>query len=470
MDVNNTETTYIDSSTNTRSVFICPQLPHFTWDLKNTTFPWILVVIISIASPVTILLNSLIIVAVKRRKELQKPVNILLSSLAVADLLTGAVSMPLTATVDILILRQVSFEHVCTLESAASKPMSIFLCFSSLYQLTAIAWERYMAIQKTMRYKVIVTKSLLKKLAIVAWLIGVVTQAPVFVMAVVPVDPILVQIRHIIASLLTLACLIAIVYFYLMVYLGVRKRKIDAISQVTALMQAKLESKVARTTGMLTAALIFSFLPLIGLGTLGKASSAFGTNSSFRLAEAVALLNSLASPILYFYRDRQFRKGLLELLGIRKPEAMKPGVVAARFFKTNDQHGAAEQLNLQRPSTKRSTLGDPATSSDSVHSLAKPYKGFLERTKPDPKLNKRCYSFGSLQLQQPCELASKRNTLHSKLMPRSKSCDASGSLLKNFQQPSKPTRNDSQKTETVQASITVRVSEVTTASGFTKRF
>ena len=378
-------------------------------------------VIISIASPVTILLNSFIIVAVKRRKELQKPVNILLSSLAIADLLTGAISMPLTVAVDILILRQVSFEHVCTLESVASKPMSIFLGFSSLYQLTAIAWERYTAIQKTMRYKVVVTKSLLKKLAIVAWLIAVFAQTPAFVMAVVPVDPMLVQIRHVIASIVTLACLIAIVYFYTMVYLGVRKRKIDAISQVTALMQAKLESKVARTTAMLTAALIFSFLPLIGLGTLGKVFSAFGTNSSFRLAEAVALLNSLASPILYFYRDRQFRKGLLELLGMKKPEGIKPAVVAARFVKSN---GTAQKLNLQPPSMKRSSQYDPATSSDSVYSLAKPNKVSLKRTTSASKRNKRCHSFDSLQKQQPCELMSKRITPPSKLTSRSKSWDA----------------------------------------------
>ena len=420
MGVNNTETSHIDPSTNTRSVFFCPQLPHITWDLKNTTIPWILVVIIYIASPVTILLNSLIIVAVKRRKELQKPVNILLSSLAVADLLVGVISMPLTATVEILILRQVSFRHVCTLESAVNKPISIFLSFSSLYQLTAIAWERYMAIQKTMRYKVIVTKSLLHKLAIGAWLIAVITQVPVFVMAVVPVDPKLVQVRHVNASFLTIACLIAIAYFYIMVYLGVRKRKINEISQGTALMQAKLESKVARTTGMLTATLIFSFLPLIGLGTLGKVSSAFGTNTSFRLAEAVGQFNSLASPILYFYRDRQFRKGLLELLGMRKPEDIKPAVVGARFVKSNDSPRAAE-LNLQRPSTKRSAQCDPATSSDCVNPLAKPHKTFLKRTKSAPKLNKRCNSYDSFQLQQPCELVSRRITPPSKLMSRSKS-------------------------------------------------
>ena len=382
MDTNNTETTHIDSSTNTRSVFVCPQLPHFTWDLKNTTLPWILVVIIYIASPVTILLNSLIIVAVKRRKELQKPVNILLSSLAVADLLAGAISMPLTATAEILILRQVSVSHVCTLESAVNKTIAIFLSFSSLYQLTAIAWERYMAIQKTMRYKVIVTKSLLRKLAVAAWLIAVFTVAPVFIMAVVPVDPLFVQIRHVNASILTMACLIAIAYFYIMVYLGVRKRKINEISQVTALMQAKLESKVARTTGMLTATLIFSFLPLIGLGTLGKVSSAFGTNSSFRLAEAVGLLNSLASPILYFYRDRQFRKGLLELLGIKKPEPNKPAVVVPRFVKSKDSHGTTELQNSQRLSTKRSAQCDPTTSSDSVPPLAKPEMNLEEHGQP----------------------------------------------------------------------------------------
>ena len=426
MDVNNTETTHIDPSTNTRSVFLCPQLPQITWELKNTTIAWILVAIISIASPVTILLNSLIIVAVKRRKDLQKPVNILLSSLAVADLLVGIISMPLTATVETLILRQVSFQHVCILESAVNKPITIFLSFSSLYQLTAIAWERYMAIQKTMRYKVIVTKGLLQKLAIGAWSIAVFTQAPVFVMAVVPVDPMLVQIRHVTASFLTIACLIAIAYFYIMVYLGVRKRKINEISQVDALMQAKLESKVARTTSMLTATLIFSFFPLIGLGTLGKVSSAFGSNSSFRFAEAVGQFNSLASPILYFYRDRQFRKGLFELLGLRKAEAIKPAAVAPRFVKSNDPHRAAEQLNLQRPGMKRSTQSDPATSSDCVPQPAKSYDTFLKRTESAPKLNiKRCNSLDSFQLQQPCELVSKRITPHWKLISRSKSWDAS---------------------------------------------
>ena len=59
----------------------------------------------------TILLNAFIILAIKQRKELQKPSNILLSSLAVTDLLVGAIAMPTSAIIDFFTFRQVSFEY-----------------------------------------------------------------------------------------------------------------------------------------------------------------------------------------------------------------------------------------------------------------------------------------------------------------------------------------------------------------------
>ena len=210
MDVNNTERTDNNPSTNTRSVFFCPQFPLFIWDLKNTTMPWMLVFIIAIASPATSLLNLLVIIAVQRRKELQKPVNILLSSMAVANFLVGAVSMPLSATVDMLILRQVSFQHICTLDSVINKPMFVFLCVSSLYHLTAVAGERYVAIQKSIHYKIIVTKWLLRKLSITAWLLTVFTPVATFTTAVVDVDREVVQIKLTVEGVMGLICLIAI--------------------------------------------------------------------------------------------------------------------------------------------------------------------------------------------------------------------------------------------------------------------
>ena len=338
MDVNNTDKNDTYPSTNTRSVFFCPQFPRFTWDLENTTILWILVVIIPIASVVTILLNLLVIIAIKRRKELQKPVNILLASLAVADLLAGAISMPLSVTIDLSILHHFSLQKICSLDAVLNKPMIFFVCSSSIYHLTAIAWERYVAIKRFIDYKVIVTKSLLQKLSIAAWFLAAFTLVFTLTMAVVEVDRKTVEMRRLYMSglsIVALICLIAIAYFYILVYLGIRKRKINEISQVNALIKAKMESKIARTTALLTGALICSFLPTIGVSLLGNVYPVFATNSLPRLMEALLQLNSLVSPILYSYRDRKIRKAVLQLLGMRKSHTPQPEAIAPRFVKTN---------------------------------------------------------------------------------------------------------------------------------------
>ena len=151
--------------------------------------------------------------------------------MAVGDLVVDAISMPLSASVDILILRNTSLEHICTLDSMANKPLLIFLCSCSLYHLTWIAWDRYVAIHKLIDYKVIVTKGLLQKLSIAAWLLSVSTMVAHFTAKVVEVDREAVQIRKTVEAAVAFIWLIAIAYFYIMVYLGVRKRKINEISQ-----------------------------------------------------------------------------------------------------------------------------------------------------------------------------------------------------------------------------------------------
>ena len=52
-------------------------------------------------------------------------------------------------------------------------------------------------------------------------------------------------------------------YFYVKVYLGVRKRRLREISLVFMLVKTKLESKVAKSTVLLTATIIFSTFPAI---------------------------------------------------------------------------------------------------------------------------------------------------------------------------------------------------------------
>ena len=106
------------------------------------------------------------------------------------------------------------------------------------------------------------------------------------------------------------------------------------VSSNDALINAKMESKIARTTALLTAALICSFLPSIGITLLGTVYQIFTTNSLSRLMEALVQLNSLVSPLLYSYRDRKIRKAVLELLGMRNLHASQ--LVDPRFVKANE--------------------------------------------------------------------------------------------------------------------------------------
>ena len=164
MDISNNET----NITSPTSTFYCRYAPHVSWEVRGSAFQLIAGLTTVMASLATILLNAFIILAIKQRKELQKPSNILLSSLAVADLLVGAIVMPTSAIIDFFTFRQVSFEYTCILNSVNLFFLPL-LFGTTMHLLIVIAWERYVAVQKWMDYKLIITNDRLKKIAIGTW-------------------------------------------------------------------------------------------------------------------------------------------------------------------------------------------------------------------------------------------------------------------------------------------------------------
>ena len=453
MNANHTGTTK-DPSNEFTSVFSCPHLPDgFTWDLNNTTILWIIVAISSAASPVIILLNAVVVIAVKQRRELQRHSYILLSHLAVTDLLMGVVGLPLFAAVDALVARQFMLEYACTLD-LVNGFFIYLLALSSLYHLTAIAWERYVAVQKWMDYKVIVTKSRLRKLSIISWLLAAFAASSALVTALAGVDNEILEKWHIVINVIAAACLILIGYFYVMVYLGIRNRK---ISNVTTLVRAKREFKVAKTTALLTAALVLSYFPAIGSIILGKVFPAVRTTSVSRLFVMLTLLNSLLNPVLYCFRDRKFRIAVQELLGLRKPDAIRPAVGTAQFVRRKGPFGSVQLHNVEKPDAR---LARPASREVVVvncgHELGVSRDKLLKRSSSDPTLNNCTSSFHGLEQRQPSTVVITSAIIHfqsgvrrqkgkSKLVapkdatrpqgtprlarnrPRSKSCDASTS-------------------------------------------
>ena len=331
------------------------------------------------------------VVAFQQKRELNKTSTILLSSIAITDLLVGAISMPLNIAANILIIHQLFYSGFCTLRVATEFTM-FTLILSSLYHLTFIAWERFVAIRKQIVYKVIVTRGRMKKIVIVAWLMAAFTSFPPLVMVAVGVDQKIKEIWYIGESVAGASCLAAIGYFYIMVYVGVRKRKIAEISQVTAIVKAKREIKVAKITGLITVALFLLFVPMIVIGALSDVVPVFRTSSAFLLADTLVQLNSLANPLIYFYRDRRFRKAVLELIRVRKPEASQPAVGAAMFSRRKYQLGSLEAVQERQQSKqvktqvyfKRAASCDLALDSDCVYEGCREI--FLKRSLSAPNL------------------------------------------------------------------------------------
>ena len=221
MTVKNKES-LANSSDETRSVFYCPESPQFIWDLNHTTSLKIIVAIMAIACPVTVLLNLLVIIAVKTRRELKKNSNILLSSVALTDLLVGAVSMPLSISLDTLVIRSVlEVDIICTID-AIGVSLMYTVCGASCLHLVLIAWERYVAIVKWKDYKAVVTRGRINKYTRVAWLLTV-------LLVVLPAVIESANVRYItlvveaILSIFWFICLSLIAYFYVKAYLAVRK-------------------------------------------------------------------------------------------------------------------------------------------------------------------------------------------------------------------------------------------------------
>jgi len=163
------------------------------------------------------------------------------------------------------------------------------------------------------------------------------------------------------------ACIIFIAYFYRKVYLGIRNLKTNEISQISSLMKLKRESKVAKTTALLTAILMFSFVQITVIAFLGNVFLVFNIKVVFRFTWAVTQLNSLLNPLLYCYRDRRFRVAILKLVGVKSPpKKIQSAVDGAGLIIARK---APTELNNIDKSTILSQSGssNPPVASDSIH-------------------------------------------------------------------------------------------------------
>ena len=139
------------------------------------TFLVVQLVILIITCPFTIVLNVMVIFAVKKKRRLQTTSNIALACLATTDTIVGIFAYPIIISYEILILQGEISGEVCQLQYAARYLASVAL-FSSFVHLVLMTAERYIAIKHTLTHHGTITKTRVLIASVVAWIVSAVLQ------------------------------------------------------------------------------------------------------------------------------------------------------------------------------------------------------------------------------------------------------------------------------------------------------
>ena len=262
------------------------------------------IIINSITCPFTVLLNVLVIMAVKRRPRLQTNANILLVCLAVTDALTGLTSQPS------FILWKIFQLHSIT-NGPTVRIFHIFFIriFSvcSCRHLMLATCERLIAIKFTMHFHTFVTRQNVRVsvsthliFSIFVELLGLANQR---------------IIVRVLFALISISCILFISFSYAMLYRETLKHKKRIKTQQLPQEEVERfvrESKALKTTVYVVGAVVFCLLPLASVLVFYMSGQVY-LQSSLAWLQTRGMLNSLLNPLNYCWRQKEMRRFVFRL-------------------------------------------------------------------------------------------------------------------------------------------------------------
>ena len=274
------------------------------------------VIINGISCPLTVLLNVLVIMAVKKRPQLRTNTNILLACLAATDaVLTGLLVQPsfiLWATLKLLgkttqETTDEAFFHSLSLRTAV-------VC-SSLH-LMLVTGERLIAIKFFTRYPYVVTKQNIKRAVTVLWISAIIWGIAELVAQINSKG--VIGYMNVPLAFVLISCVLFITCSYVILYREtLRQRKKIKTQQLPqeAVERFAKENKALKTTVYIVGAVVICLLP-IAFFPLWIVSLPPGVNPkklTFFYAytpwlRTFGILNSLLNPLIYCWRQKDMRK------------------------------------------------------------------------------------------------------------------------------------------------------------------
>ena len=283
-------------------------------NLKATDL--LVVLINAITCPLSIFLNTLVIVAVKTKRQLNTNYNTALVCLATTDFLVGLTVQPLHMAVTIGWKLAGMSTLICNLQNALTSCFAV-LANSTLYHLVLVSGERYFAINRP--YSCCTTVIRPRVLIIAASICGWALASIELVTFSLDHDEDLYFLILMFSSLSGMTSILLIVYCHVAVYFEVQRHRKQIVQQqvsVEAKTKMRKEKKALKTTTFIIGALIVCYTPLATVFLLNilHIIPKDIKYSLFSLLGVPVTLNSSLNPMIYTTRNRGFRVAFIQLL------------------------------------------------------------------------------------------------------------------------------------------------------------
>ncbi|XP_078375905.1 histamine H2 receptor-like [Oculina patagonica] len=257
----------------------------------------ITIIINSIACPLTVLLNVLVIMAVKRRPRLQSNTNILLACLAATDILTGLTVQP-------SFILWTAYDKGCftcsvyKIHNSCIRLLSVCSCL----HLMLLTCERLIAIKFTIRYPYLVTTRNIKVAVIAIWFYSI------SCVAFKPFENFRIILNFLFGFAL-ISCILFIAVAYIILYREtIRHRKMIITQQLPQeeVKRFARESKALKTCVFVVGAVVLCFLPMAFI-LISRGADIFNSFAAPWI-RTFGMLNSLFNPLIYCWRLKKMRR------------------------------------------------------------------------------------------------------------------------------------------------------------------
>ncbi|CAH3132810.1 unnamed protein product, partial [Pocillopora meandrina] len=260
--------------------------------------------------PFAILLNSLVLVAVKTKRNLRTKSNISLACLATTDFAVGLIVQPLAITFFILFLIGSSPQTMTRIVVCVSSAVGETCIAASLLHLLLMSGERYLAIKHPFAYENgLVTEARIIIASGMAWTCAAIIYG------------IKTSILRKIGVVLISAVISAVVYCHVVIYKEVRRNTQQIIAnQVSLAVKEKLlnNKRAFKTTVVIVLTLFLCYIPtciwLIVFIFLDREKSVDIGHIAYFPITFLVVLNSSINPLIYTARMRHFRLAFFQML------------------------------------------------------------------------------------------------------------------------------------------------------------